>query len=195
MMNCIASGGTYSTPETHQRHGGQQPERHTGRIGGGAHGTGDGRSTALRLQSYLEGVALYGTANPGAPGELYGGIKTGTAQTGVYENGEELLHFWYSGYIEDENGPRYTVTVLREATLDDKGLQPRYSEKLRKELRSSISKSTEDALFNQRRVNFFYFSPPVFYLSEKTSSSLFFSCGIMTAKADGAWNWLKNCRG
>ena len=31
------------------------------------------RSTALRLQSYLEGVALYGTANPGAPGNCTAG--------------------------------------------------------------------------------------------------------------------------
>ena len=122
MMNCIASGGTYSTLKLIS--GTADSSLNVTPVESAAERTVQvmERSTALRLQSYLEGVALYGTANPGAPGNCTAGIKTGTAQTGVYENGEELLHFWYSGYIEDENGPRYTVTVLREATPDDKGV-------------------------------------------------------------------------
>ena len=53
------------------------------------------------------------------------GIKTGTAQTGVYRDGEELLHFWYSGFICDSTGPRYCVTVFRESTPDDGGAAAR----------------------------------------------------------------------
>lgn len=46
------------------------------------------------------------------------GIKTGTAQTGVYEDGEELLNFWYCGFISDDTGPRYCITVLKEGARD-----------------------------------------------------------------------------
>ena len=46
------------------------------------------------------------------------GIKTGTAQTGAYEGGEELSHFWYCGFVEDESGPRYCITVLKESAAN-----------------------------------------------------------------------------
>ena len=49
------------------------------------------------------------------------GIKTGTAQTGVFQGEEELLHFWYCGFVCDENGPRYCVTVLKESATEDGG--------------------------------------------------------------------------
>ncbi len=79
-------------------------------------------STAKRLQNYLESAASSGTGRAGAPSSCASGIKTGTAQTGIYENGEELLHFWYTGYISDGTGPKYTITVLRESTPDDYGM-------------------------------------------------------------------------
>ncbi len=68
MMNCIASGGTYSTPETHQRHGGQQPERHTGRIGGGAHGTGDGAVHRTALAELSGGRSAVRNRQPRSAG-------------------------------------------------------------------------------------------------------------------------------
>ena len=93
----------------------------------------------------------------------------------MYENGEELLHFWYSGYIEDENGPRYTVTVLREATPDDKGVTAQvFRENCGRNCGAVFLKSTEDALFNQRDGKFFYFFAPCFYLSEKPQAPVLF---------------------
>ncbi len=78
-------------------------------------------STAEILKSGMEGAVKEGTAKPGAPKNCKAGVKTGTAQTGVYEGKEELLHFWYCGYVCDETGPRYCITVLRESTADDLG--------------------------------------------------------------------------
>lgn len=72
-------------------------------------------STAGKLRTAMEGAVKSGTAQPGAPSGCVAGAKTGTAQTGVYENGQELLHFWYCGYVCDENGPRYCITVLKES--------------------------------------------------------------------------------
>ena len=45
------------------------------------------------------------------------GGKTGTAQTGQYdENGEELLNYWFSGFYPADD-PRYTITVLQDGIL------------------------------------------------------------------------------
>lgn len=125
MMNCIASGGTYSTPKL---------------IAGQVDGAGTltpmtavtdrsvdvmAPATAQELQSYLKSAAKNGTGRPGAGEGLTVGIKTGTAQTGVYEEDGELLHFWYCGFLCDESGPRYCVTVLRESTPDDHGAAAR----------------------------------------------------------------------
>lgn len=125
MMNAIASGGEYSSPKL---------------IAGRVTSRKDlipyepvtdrtlrvmEESTARKLQGYLEGAAESGTAAVGAPQNCLSGIKTGTAQTGVYQDGEELLHFWYCGFIGDENGLKYCVTVLRESTPDDGGAAAR----------------------------------------------------------------------
>ena len=39
--------------------------------------------------------------------------KTATAQTGKFENGEELYNTWFSGWFPAEN-PRYVITVFKE---------------------------------------------------------------------------------
>ncbi len=82
-------------------------------------------STAETIRNSMEGAVKEGTAKPGAPKNCTAGIKTGTAQTGVYQGKEELLHFWYCGYVCDETGPRYCVTVLRESAVDDLGVTAR----------------------------------------------------------------------
>ena len=41
------------------------------------------------------------------------GGKTGTAQTGVYENGEELCNGWFAGFFSS-NEKNYAVVVLAE---------------------------------------------------------------------------------
>lgn len=74
------------------------------------------RTTANRLMAYMESTARYGTARVGAPTRCKSGIKTGTAQTGAFtEGGEEILNYWYAGYLCDREGvPVYTVVLLEE---------------------------------------------------------------------------------
>ena len=46
------------------------------------------------------------------------GGKTGTAQTGQFDpEGEELLNYWFSGFIPAEQ-PKYVITVLQDAALE-----------------------------------------------------------------------------
>ena len=73
-------------------------------------------TTAARLRAYMESTARFGTARVGAPQNCVSGIKTGTAQTGVYdENGEEIENYWYAGYIcNAQEEPLYTLVVLEE---------------------------------------------------------------------------------
>ncbi|MGN0478309.1 MAG: peptidoglycan D,D-transpeptidase FtsI family protein [Hominenteromicrobium sp.] len=73
-------------------------------------------TTANRLRTYMESTARFGTARYGAPENCTSGIKTGTAQTGVYaENGEEILNYWYAGYICGDDGePTFTIVILEE---------------------------------------------------------------------------------
>ena len=73
-------------------------------------------TTANRLRAYMESTARYGTGISGAPQNCTSGIKTGTAQTGVYaESGDEILNHWYAGYICDsDDAPAYTIVILEE---------------------------------------------------------------------------------
>ena len=73
-------------------------------------------TTANRIRAYMESTARFGTARFGAPQNCTSGIKTGTAQTGVFaKNGEEILNYWYAGYLCDENDePAVTLVILEE---------------------------------------------------------------------------------
>lgn len=75
-------------------------------------------TTSNRLRAYMESTARFGTARSGAPQNCISGIKTGTAQTGVFaEDGEEILNYWYAGYICDsEETPAYTLVILEETS-------------------------------------------------------------------------------
>lgn len=125
MLNAVASGGVYSTPKlilgtvdaSLELDPVQAVTERSLRV--------MSVSTAGTLQKAMEGAVREGTAQPGAPDNCTAGVKTGTAQTGVMEGGEELLHFWYCGYVRDERGPRYCITVLRESTPDDHGAAAR----------------------------------------------------------------------
>lgn len=122
MMNAIASGGEYVSPSLISA-------VVDGNLNQTSVSPADKRqvrimekSTAMCLQNYLISTAVKGTAAAGAPDNVTVGAKTGTAQTGVYnEEGEELLHFWYTGFVEGDSGPAYTITVLAASTPDDEG--------------------------------------------------------------------------
>ena len=125
MVNAIASGGVYSTPKLIA--GTVDNELRLTETSPVSDMTVQvmSKSTAKTLRDAMEGAVKEGTAKPGAPTNCVAGVKTGTAQTGIQERGEELLHFWYCGYICDEMGPRYCITVLRESVPEDYGVTAR----------------------------------------------------------------------
>lgn len=74
--------------------------------------------TAGILQDMLQSVVEEGIGQDAQPGALSAGGKTGTAQTGQFdEEGEELLNYWFCGFYPTES-PRYTITVLQDSMLE-----------------------------------------------------------------------------
>lgn len=74
--------------------------------------------TSRVLRSMLQSVVEEGIGSDAAPQELTAGGKTGTAQTGQFdENGEELLNYWFSGFYPADH-PRYTITVLQDSVIE-----------------------------------------------------------------------------
>lgn len=70
-------------------------------------------STALYLQDSMRKAVTEGTGASLAdsPARIAG--KTGTAETGWYENGQNLVHGWFCGYFPYDN-PKYAMAVLVE---------------------------------------------------------------------------------
>ncbi|RKJ40577.1 penicillin-binding protein 2 [Acutalibacter sp. 1XD8-33] len=118
MMNAIASDGVYRSPKLIaglvDGEGSLTPHRPVTDVTLQAMS----QKTARRLQDCLINAAENGTGARGAPENCVSGIKTGTAQTGRYENSQELSHFWYCGFLSDGSGPRYCITVLKESALE-----------------------------------------------------------------------------
>lgn len=122
LINTIASGGVYSSPKLI-----------LGTVDSGLTLTKSYSSanktvramaagTALTLQDFMKTTVANGTAKSAAAEGCTIGAKTGTAQTGVFVGGEELLHFWYCGFVCDETAPRYCIAVLRESVIADDGI-------------------------------------------------------------------------
>lgn len=78
--------------------------------------------TAKQIQTAMESVIKNGTGKAGKPENIKAGAKTGTAQTGVYENNKEQNHYWFAGYIKEKNIPRYVIVVMRESVVSDDGV-------------------------------------------------------------------------
>ncbi len=125
MINAIASGGVYASPKLIA--GTVDRELELTEV----HPVTDkslqvmSAAASRTLRGCMEGTAKEGTGVPGAPDNCAAGIKTGTAQTGAYRGSQELLHFWYCGYVCDSAGPRYCIAVLAESTADDRGVTAR----------------------------------------------------------------------
>lgn len=118
MMNAIASGGEYRSPKLIAGLVSEDRRLTPQESASDAARTAMSSRTAKLLQQYLISAAEDGTGMRAAPEGRTCGIKTGTAQTGVYEDGQELMNFWYCGFVSDGSGPRYCVTVLKEGALD-----------------------------------------------------------------------------
>ena len=116
MMNTVADGGLYRTPSlvrgiTDADGALTEPAQPVS-----TRAVCDA-ATARVLRSMLASVVTDGIGTDAQPAVGTAGGKTGTAQTGQYdENGEELLNYWFSG-LYPADAPRYTVTVLQDGVL------------------------------------------------------------------------------
>ena len=70
-------------------------------------------STAKNLKKYLQTVISEGTGAAALPQTVTAAGKTATAQTGIIENGREILRSWFCGFFPAES-PKYIVIVFSE---------------------------------------------------------------------------------
>lgn len=71
------------------------------------------RDTAAVLQNCMKRAVESGTGSGAYSEKVSIAGKTGTAQTGWVENGENYVHGWFCGYFPADN-PQYAMAVLAE---------------------------------------------------------------------------------
>lgn len=70
------------------------------------------QSTVKKIKEMLKNVVEEGAMARAKPNYLSAGGKTGTAQTGRYnENGSEILNAWFCGFYPYDN-PQYTICIM-----------------------------------------------------------------------------------
>lgn len=78
--------------------------------------------TAMKLQKLLREVVINeqgtGRSLQGLPYEVAG--KSGTAETGIFEDKEQLLNKWFAGYFPYEN-PKYALVTVNLGVYDSEG--------------------------------------------------------------------------
>ena len=100
------------------------------------------KNIAAKVKSMLECVVEEGAKGRAKPQELSAAGKTGTAQTGRYnENGEEILTAWFCGFYPSEN-PQYTICI----TMYNGGESTRTAAPLFKKICDSIYYVLEDKM-------------------------------------------------
>ncbi len=70
-------------------------------------------STVTEVRRMLKSVVENGKADNAFSSLVSLSGKTGTAQSGVYEKGKEVLRTWFSGFFPSDN-PNYVVIVMNE---------------------------------------------------------------------------------
>lgn len=70
-------------------------------------------STVKQIREMLAGVVSEGLADKAKSDLLSLSGKTGTAQSGIYEDGKEICRTWFTGFFPSKN-PSYIVVVLNE---------------------------------------------------------------------------------
>ncbi len=105
--NALARGGEYIEPTLIEAVGGEkQSEGRTARI--------FDEQAAAAVAEYLQSVVDGGTGSNAKPSLTTAAGKTGTAQTGTYnEDGTERVVGWFTGWFPAEE-PEYTVVVMTE---------------------------------------------------------------------------------
>ncbi len=71
------------------------------------------KSTCDTLLNYMRYTVSNGTAKNADTDENQSAGKTATAQTGQYENGNEILNTWFAG-VYPYNNPKYAIVILNE---------------------------------------------------------------------------------
>lgn len=71
------------------------------------------QTTAALLRQFMGAAVEEGTGKKGKPLSGGAGAKTGTAQTGQFVDGREVVQGWYAGFYP-LNNPRYSIVVLAE---------------------------------------------------------------------------------
>lgn len=118
MMNAVANGGVWTAPRFVQGVVDVDTMELTQAVETAEDVRVCDESTATVLRSMLTSVVEDGIGHQAAPKTGQAGGKTGTAQTGQFnEEGEELLNYWFSGFWPAEE-PRYTITVLQDTVLE-----------------------------------------------------------------------------
>ncbi len=118
MMNAVANGGVWTAPRFVQGVVDADTMEQTQAVETAEDVRVCDESTATVLRSMLTSVVEDGIGRQAAPKTGQAGGKTGTAQTGQFnEEGEELLNYWFSGFWPAED-PRYTITVLQDTVLE-----------------------------------------------------------------------------
>lgn len=69
--------------------------------------------TAAYLREFMVEVVENGSGIYAQPEEGSAGGKTGSAQTGIYRDGEELVHAWFAGFYPDVS-PKYVIVIFVE---------------------------------------------------------------------------------
>lgn len=112
VYSCIASGGIYTKPYILM----QQLNRDGDSFAEFVPDAGVrvmSENTASVLKDFLNNTVKNGSGKNAEPNKKTAAGKTATAQTGIFENGEEIHRTWFCGYFPAEK-PKYTVVVLKE---------------------------------------------------------------------------------
>ena len=70
-------------------------------------------STVSEMKKMLKSVVRNGKAEKACSDLVSLSGKTGTAQSGIFENNKEILRTWFSGFFPSDN-PNYVVIVMNE---------------------------------------------------------------------------------
>ncbi len=69
--------------------------------------------TAGQLAQWMAMATRYGTGVKASTVHYSAAVKTSSAETGIYQNGKQVLHTWVTGFYPAED-PQYAITVLVE---------------------------------------------------------------------------------
>ena len=118
MMNTIANGGFLCAPRFVQGVVDAETQQLVSAPEAAPPRRACSADIARILRSMLCTVVEEGIGRDALPQAGGAGGKTGTAQTGQFdENGEELLNYWFAGFWPAEE-PRYTIVVLQDGVLE-----------------------------------------------------------------------------